>query len=95
MKCLLTKIWIIAGLVGALALSTAMPALAKSARPHADTDMIPNPYTCEASWFYPGYYCYLPNSYYYGYPAYYAYGSSYSCTAATWNGWQWVPTRVC
>ena len=97
MRCILTRLGVFAGLAGALALGAAGPTLAKSSRAATGGDTIPYNYTCELSWFYPGYYCYQPSAYYQnnGYPAYYAYGTPYSCTAATWNGWQWVRTRVC
>ena len=97
MRSVLTKLGIIAGLVGTLALSATSPTLAKAKRTATGVERLPYNYTCEASWFYPGYYCYQASSYYQydRFPAYYAYGGSYSCTAAVWNGWRWVRKRVC
>jgi hypothetical protein len=97
MRRILTKLGIFIGLAGALSLSAASPTLAKLHRPATSSDTAAYDYTCEGSWFYAGYYCYQPSAYYqyYGYPWYYAYGSSYPCTGVTWNGWQWVRTRAC
>jgi hypothetical protein len=93
MRHVLTKLGIIAGLVGASSLSAVGPTVAKSHRTAGTVDQIPYNYTCKPSWFYPDYTCYQARPY--NVPAQDAYGSSYSCLAAVWNGRQWVRREVC
>jgi hypothetical protein len=102
-KDILTKLGIVTGLLGALAFGASDAALAKPHHVARSVEKAPYNYTCQSSWFYPGYYCYEPGPYYNWYPTYYAnnwypgyyaYGSS-SCTAAVWDGSQWVRRRVC
>jgi hypothetical protein len=95
-RSVLTKLGILASLLGTLALSATSPTLAKAKRTVTSVENFPYNYTCKASWFYPGYHCYQASSdyQYNAFPAY-AYGSSYTCTAAVWNGWQWVRKQVC
>jgi hypothetical protein len=90
---ILTKLGIIAGLVGASSLGAAGPTVAKSHPTAGTVDQVPYNYTCKTSWFYPGYYCYQAGPY--DVPGHDAYGSSYSCLAAVWNGRQWVRREVC
>ena len=107
MKDILTKLGIMTGLLGAIAFGATDTALAKAHHGARSVEKIPYNYTCQSSWFYPGYYCYEPGPYYnwsydwypsnYAnswYPSYYAYGS-YSCTAAVWDGSQWVRRSAC
>jgi hypothetical protein len=96
MRHAITKPGIIAGLVGSMFLSAAGSSLAKP-RTIITSGNTPYNYTCEPSWFSPGYYCYQPAPYYVynAYPGYYAHGSYNSCTEAVWNGWQWVSKQVC
>ena len=93
MRHILTKLGIIAGLVGASSLGAAGPTVAKSHPTAGTVDQIPYNYTCKLSWFYPGYYCYQASPY--DVPGQDAYASSYSCPAAVWNGRQWVRREVC
>jgi hypothetical protein len=72
-------------------------ALARSHQAAGTVEKFPYNYTCQSSWFYPGYYCYEPGAYslsYNWYPSSYAYGS-YACAAAVWNRGRWVQARVC
>jgi hypothetical protein len=98
MKDILTKLGIVTGLLGALALAATDTASAKPHRVARSVEKFPVNYTCQNAWFYPGYYCYEPGAYsnvsYDWYPSYYAY-DSYSCTAAVWDGSQWVRKRTC
>jgi hypothetical protein len=106
MKDILTKLGIVTGLLGTIAFGATGAALAKTTHAARSVEKVPYNYTCQSSWFYPHTYCYQPSQYYnwsydwypsYAYnwyPSYYAYGSS-SCTAAAWDGWQWVRRRVC
>jgi hypothetical protein len=96
MMNMLTKCGIVTGLLGTLAVGATDAIAAKSQRVARNADSIPYNYTCRSSWFYPGYYCYQPDSYYnWSYdwnPSYYAYDS---CTAAVWDGSQWIRRRAC
>jgi hypothetical protein len=102
MKDILTKLGIVTGLLGTLAIGATGTALAKSHHVARNVEKVPYNYTCQSSWFYPGYYCYdnsssdwYPSYYAYNwYPSYYAY-DSYGCTTAAWDGWQWVRRRAC
>jgi hypothetical protein len=98
MKDILTKLGIVTGLLGALAVGAGDTASAKPHRVARNVERFPVNYTCQSSWFYPGYYCYEPATYYnWSYdwsPSYYAY-DSYTCTAAVWDGSQWVRRRTC
>jgi hypothetical protein len=107
MKDNLTKLGAVAGLLGTLAFAASDTASAKPHHVAHSMEKFPINYTCQSSWFYPGYYCYEPAQYYnwsydeyptdYAYnwyPGYYAY-DSYLCTAAVWNGSQWVRRRTC
>ena len=98
MKSVLTKIGITTGVLGAIALGATSASFAKSRHAASSAEKIPYNYTCQRSWFYPGYYCYEPDPYDWRSsnwnPAYYAY-DSYSCTAAVWDGWRWVRRQVC
>jgi hypothetical protein len=93
MRHIVTKLGIITGLVGAVSLCAAGASVAKPHRAAATENQIPYNTTCKPSWFYPGYYCYQADPYYV--PGYDAYGSYASCTAAVWNGRQWVRKEVC
>ena len=102
MKDILTKLGIATGLLGALALGATETALAKPHHVARSVEKVPFNYTCQSSWFYPGYYCYenwsydrYPSYYAYNwYPSYYAY-DSYACTTAVWDGSHWVRGRTC
>ena len=98
MKNMLTKLGIITGLLETIAFGATGTALAKPRHAASGAEKVPYNYTCQRSWYYPGYYCYEPAAYYNWsydwYPSYYAY-DSHSCTAAVWDGWQWVRRRVC
>jgi hypothetical protein len=72
MKFALTKLGIVAGLMGTLALSAANPALARANRPVAVAEVVPYNDTCEAYWAARGYY-----PHYYGSSACYAFDSPY------------------
>ena len=81
---------LIADLTDIVATAHLLPA---EVEPPARLREIPYNYTCKPSWFYPGYYCYQAGPY--DVPGHDAYGSSYSCPAAVWNGRQWVRREVC
>jgi hypothetical protein len=93
MRHTLTKLGIVAGLVGATVLTAVGPTVAKSVRTEGAVEHIPYNYTCKPSWFHPGYYCYQADPY--DVSGYDAYGSYYACPAAVWNGRQWVRREVC
>jgi hypothetical protein len=67
MKFPLTKLGIVAGLMGALSLNAAQSALAQTNRPAAGAEIVPYNDTCEAYWAARGYY-----AHYYGSSACYA-----------------------
>jgi hypothetical protein len=98
MKDILTKLGMVTGLLGTLALGAGDTASAKPHHVARSLENFPVNYTCQSSWFYPYYYCYEPGPYYNWsydwYPSYYAY-DAYSCTAAVWDGSQWVRRRTC
>lgn len=56
MKFVLTKLGIVSGLIGTLALSAASPALAWTDRRAASTDIVSYNDACEAYWMARGYY---------------------------------------
>jgi hypothetical protein len=72
MKFPLTKLAIVAGLMGTLSLSAAQPTLARTNRPAASAEIVPYSDTCEAYWAARGYY-----AHYYGSSACYAYDCPY------------------
>jgi hypothetical protein len=78
MKFVLTKLGIISGLIGTLALSAVSPTFAWTNRPAASTDIIPYNYTCEAYWMARGYY-----PHYYGSSACYASDSLYEARTSS------------
>jgi hypothetical protein len=98
MKEILKRLGIMTGLLGTIAFGATDTALAKPHHVTRSVEQVPYNYTCQSSWFYPGYYCDEPGRYYNWshdwYPNYYTY-NSYSCTTAVWDGWQWVRGRVC
>jgi hypothetical protein len=101
MNATLTKLGLAAGFLGTIAIGATSPRLAKQRHVASSAEKLSYGYTCQNSWFYPGYYCYQPTAYYSSdwwsnrwYPANYAY-DSYSCTTAVWDGWQWIRRRVC
>jgi hypothetical protein len=81
MKNILTKLGIMTGLLGTIAFGATDTALAKPHHVARSVEKVPYNYTCQSSWYYPGYYCYQPNRYYNWsydwYPSYYAYSPSY------------------
>src|ERR1700752_3437849 len=95
MKDILTKLGIVTGLLGTIAFGASDTALAKPHHVARNVEKVPYNYTCQSSLFYPGYYCYEPDSsnwsydrypsdYAYNwYPNYYAH-DSYGCTTAVW-----------
>jgi hypothetical protein len=106
MKDILKKLGIMTGLLGTIAFGATGAALAKPHHVARSVEKAPYNFTCQSSWYYPGYNCYEPGRYYnwsYNwYPSYYAYNwypsyyayDSYACTTV-WDGWQWVRTRAC
>jgi hypothetical protein len=82
MKNVLTKLGIVTGLLGTIALGATDTALAKPRHAARSVEQVPSNHTCQSSWYYPGYYCYenwsydwYPSYYSYNwYPSYYAYG---------------------
>jgi hypothetical protein len=72
MKSSLTKLGIVAGLMGTLSLSAVHPTLAWTNRPAASAEIVPYNDTCEAYWAARGYY-----PHYYDSSACYAYDSPY------------------
>jgi hypothetical protein len=93
MRHILTKLGIIAGPCGRKFPGCGGPhsrEVASNGR-HRGTDSLQ--LHVQVFWFYPGYYCYQAGPY--DMPGHDAYGSSYSCLAAVWNGRQWVRREVC
>jgi hypothetical protein len=107
MKDILTKLGMVIGVMGSLAVGAGGTASAKPHHVARSVEKVPFNDTCQSSWSYPGYYCYEPGPYYNWsydwYPTYYAYNwypgydayDSYSCAATVWNGLQWVRRRTC
>jgi hypothetical protein len=78
MKFALTKLGIVSGLMGTLALSPISPALAWTNRPAASTDIVPYNDACEAYWMPSGYY-----PHYYGSSACYEFDSLYEARTSS------------
>jgi hypothetical protein len=86
MKDILTKLGLMAGLLGSVALGATGTASAKPHHVARSVEQAPYNYTCQSSWYYPGYYCYVPGSSnwsYDWYPSYYAYNGIRATTRMT------------
>jgi hypothetical protein len=91
MKDILTKLGIMTGLLGAIAFGATDTALAKPRHVARSVEKVPYNYTCQSSWFYPGYYCYEDRSYD-RYPSYHAYNRSlYAYGSDAYNSYAMQP----